>query len=402
MAFVVVYDATALYPHAQRDLLIRIAQAGLVQAKWTAQIVDEMAAARLRANPGIDPAKLDRLTSLLNHSVPDCLVWGYEALAGTLKLPDPDRRHVLAAAVRAGAQVIVTTTVRDFPSEDLAEFGIEARTPDDFVLDQITIDDRVVRVRAGHSQLPGERAHSRRHPGRAGEHRPGRIRRGTAVTTVGPRCVVAIVSGLVSQGDSAFGRLSDALDRLGALTRERHRVGVSHEDADEDLGTVATDDAIGFNPLPLLRALDACCAHVVVMGQVAGIMHGSRELTGDLDLLWDGNTAQAPALAAAFASVSAELADADGMPVHCGPVAFGLPKVLFRTETASGDCCTPRLAWGGLSVGDFIGRSEAATAPDGFVIRYLARADLISMRRAVGRPKDLRRAAELEDLASQP
>jgi hypothetical protein len=144
MAFVVVYDATALYPHAQRDLLIRIAQAGLVQAKWTAEIVDEMTTARLRANPGIDPAKLDRLTSLINHSVPDCLVWGYEPLAGMLKLPDPDRRPVLAAAIRAGAQVIVTTAVRDFPSEDLAEFGVEARTPDDFVLDQITIDDRVV------------------------------------------------------------------------------------------------------------------------------------------------------------------------------------------------------------------------------------------------------------------
>jgi hypothetical protein len=202
----------------------------------------------------------------------------------------------------------------------------------------------------------------------------------------------------MSHTDIAFDRLADALERLTSLTQGRLRAGVSHEDADEELGTVATDDAIGFNPLPLLRALDAAGAYVVVMGQVSGIMHGSRELTGDLDLLWDGDITQAPALAAAFRSVSAELADADGVPVPCGPAAFGLPKVLFRTETASGDCCTPRLAWGGLPVGDFIGRSEKATAPDGLVIRYLARADLIAMRRAVGRPKDLRRAAELEDL----
>jgi predicted nucleic acid-binding protein len=144
MPFVVVYDANALYPNAQRDLLIRIAQAGLVQAKWTAEIIEEMARARLRRKPDLDPAKLDRLKDLINHSVPDCLVWGYEPLITSLKLPDPDDRHVLAAAIQSGAQVIVTTNMKDFPAEDLAEFNVEAKTPDDFVLDQISIDDRVV------------------------------------------------------------------------------------------------------------------------------------------------------------------------------------------------------------------------------------------------------------------
>ena len=144
MPFVVVYDAHALYPNAQRDLLIRIAQTWMVQAKWTTEIIDEMARARLRRNPDLDPVKLDRLKNLINHSVPDCLVWGYEPLIAGLKLPDPDDRHVLAAAIRAGAQVIVTASVREFPAEDLAEFDIEAKSPDDFVLDQIGIDDRVV------------------------------------------------------------------------------------------------------------------------------------------------------------------------------------------------------------------------------------------------------------------
>jgi predicted nucleic acid-binding protein len=144
MPFVVVYDASALYPNAQRDLLIRIAQAGLVQAKWTAEIIEGMACARLRRNPALDPAKLDALKSLINHSVPDCLVWGYEPLITGLKLPDPDDRHVLAAAIKSGAQVIVTANIKDFPAADLAEFTVEAKTPDDFVLDQISIDDRVV------------------------------------------------------------------------------------------------------------------------------------------------------------------------------------------------------------------------------------------------------------------
>jgi hypothetical protein len=162
---------------------------------------------------------------------------------------------------------------------------------------------------------------------------------------------------------------------------------------------VATDDALGFDPFPLLRALDRHGARAVVIGQVAGIMHGSRELTGDLDLLWDGDPAQADALAAALASVSAELTDADGAPVACGLAALALPKVLFRSACASGDCCTPALPWGGLPVTGFLRRCQVATAAGGWQIRYLARADLITMRQAAGRVKDLRRAAELRQLA---
>src|SRR5690242_7959228 len=91
----------------------------------------------------------------------------------------------------------------------------------------------------------------------------------------------------VSEGEEAILRLEDAVRRLGEATAGRKRRGVRHEDADDVTGTAATDDAIGFDPLPLLRALHAHGAVVAVIGQVAGIMHGSRELTGDLDLLWD-------------------------------------------------------------------------------------------------------------------
>ncbi len=161
-------------------------------------------------------------------------------------------------------------------------------------------------------------------------------------------------------------------------------------------GTADTDDAHGFDPLRLLQTLHEHGARVVVIGQVAGIMHGSRELTGDLDLLWDGDLEQAPALAAGFASVRASLADADGVPISCAPAAFGLPKVLFRSPGACGDCCTPALPWGQVPVEDFLKRCRSATAREGFEIRYVDRLDLIWMRRAVGRVKDLRRADELE------
>ncbi|UBU14099.1 PIN domain-containing protein [Nonomuraea gerenzanensis] len=77
-------------------------------------------------------------------AVPDCIVEGYEPIIEGLKLPDPDDRHVLAAAIKAHAQVIVTSNLRDFPVETLATWGVEAKSPDDFVLDQIDFDDRVV------------------------------------------------------------------------------------------------------------------------------------------------------------------------------------------------------------------------------------------------------------------
>ena len=189
-------------------------------------------------------------------------------------------------------------------------------------------------------------------------------------------------------------RLREALRRLADQTRDRPPSGLTHHDADDVTGTAGTDDAAGFDPLPLLRALDLAGAQVVVIGQVAGIMHGSRELTGDLDLLWDGDPGQAGPMAAAFGQASARLTNDDGVPVPCDPEAFRLPKVLFRTAAASGDCCTPALPWGNLPVKDFLSRCATASAGD-FTIRYLSRQDLIQMRQAIGRPKDLRRAREL-------
>jgi hypothetical protein len=193
--------------------------------------------------------------------------------------------------------------------------------------------------------------------------------------------------------------LRDAARRLAERTAGRPPSGRSHDDADDVVGTVDTDDAVGFDPLPLLRALDEHGASVVVIGQVAGIMHGSTELTGDLDLLWDGTPAQAAALAAAFGAAGATLTDDAGAPLRCEPAAFGLPKVLFSSPHASGDCCTPALPWGDLPVGDFLARARVARTADGRQIRYLDRTDLIQMRHAVGRPKDLRRATELDHLA---
>ena len=128
MAFIVVYDANAMVGNTLRDLLVRIAQSGLVQAKWTEQILDETFAAVLKSRPDVDPDKLSRVRELMVEAVPDSLVHGHEPLIDGLQLPDPDDRHVLAAAIKAGAQVIVTAT-RTSPQRPWSRGASRRRPP---------------------------------------------------------------------------------------------------------------------------------------------------------------------------------------------------------------------------------------------------------------------------------
>lgn len=133
-ALTAVYDANILYPAPLRDLFIRLAQAGLVQAKWTHAIHEEWIRSVLADNPRLSAERLARTRTLMDEAVRDCLVTGYEGLIASLTLPDPDDRHVLAAAIHAGADVIVTCNLRDFPTQTLAHFTIEAQHPDDFLV----------------------------------------------------------------------------------------------------------------------------------------------------------------------------------------------------------------------------------------------------------------------------
>jgi predicted nucleic acid-binding protein len=129
-----VYDANVLYPAPLRDLLIRLAQAGLVRARWTEAIHEEWMRNVLKVNTALSPDRLARTRSLMNEAVRDCLVTGYENLIASLSLPDPNDRHVLAAAIRADAEVIVTFNLKDFPAGTLASYDVEAMHPDDFLV----------------------------------------------------------------------------------------------------------------------------------------------------------------------------------------------------------------------------------------------------------------------------
>lgn len=131
--FTALLDANVLYPARLRDLLIRLALTKRFRARWTAQIHDEWTRNLLVNRKDLHVDQLERTRALMDQAVPDVLVTGYEGLILGLNLPDPDDRHVLAAAIHCNAGVIVTLNLRDFPAETLAAYGIEAQHPDTFI-----------------------------------------------------------------------------------------------------------------------------------------------------------------------------------------------------------------------------------------------------------------------------
>lgn len=135
----VVYDACVLYPNYLRDLLIQLATADLFQARWTNQIHDEWIRNLLKNRPELTAKKLDRLKQTINRAVPDCLVTDFEELIPGLSLPDPNDRHILAAAIAAKADRIVTFNLKDFLASTLGSYGIEAQHPDEFIADWIDL-----------------------------------------------------------------------------------------------------------------------------------------------------------------------------------------------------------------------------------------------------------------------
>jgi predicted nucleic acid-binding protein len=126
-------DACVLYPAPLRDLLMHLAVADLFRATWTEAIHDEWIRSVLSDRPDLSRRQLERTRDLMNVHVRDCIVTDYEHLIPTLSLPDPDDRHVLAAAIKCEADVVVTFNLADFPSDALEAHGITPQHPDEFI-----------------------------------------------------------------------------------------------------------------------------------------------------------------------------------------------------------------------------------------------------------------------------
>ena len=126
-------DASVLYPVSLRHLLMRLGIARLYQAQWSAKVHEEWIRSVVRDKPHIPVARLYALRDAMDQRIDDAVVTGYEYLIETFTLPDPDDRHVLAAAITGRANVIVTRNLRDFPRSILATHGIELCHPDRFI-----------------------------------------------------------------------------------------------------------------------------------------------------------------------------------------------------------------------------------------------------------------------------
>ena len=150
--FTVVYDACLFYPAPLRDLMVRLAQMRRFRARWTEEIHREWVVALARDRPDLDTRKLERTVKMINDAVPDCLVTGYQHITDQLILPDPGDRHVLAAAIRSGAQAIVTMNLKDFPEAVLDQFDIFPRHPDDFILDLADLEPAIVTTAVKHQR----------------------------------------------------------------------------------------------------------------------------------------------------------------------------------------------------------------------------------------------------------
>jgi hypothetical protein len=129
----VVCDANVLYSIVLTDLLLSLGVAELLRPRWTTQIHEEWMRNLLADRPELDPAKIERRRDQMDAALDDCLITGYETLIPTLQLPDADDRHVLAAAIHAQADVILTSNLRDFPPTVLAPHGLVRQAPDEFL-----------------------------------------------------------------------------------------------------------------------------------------------------------------------------------------------------------------------------------------------------------------------------
>jgi predicted nucleic acid-binding protein len=136
VAFPAFLDTCVLYPAYLCDTLLRLAEASAYRPLWSADVLAELR--RNLVERGIPPDRVDHRVAQMTRAFPDAMVTGYESLIDGMT-NDPKDRHVLAAAVRANAEVLVTFNLSDFPEPALKPYDVAAVHPDEFLLDQLDL-----------------------------------------------------------------------------------------------------------------------------------------------------------------------------------------------------------------------------------------------------------------------
>lgn len=135
MAFPVFLDTCVLYGGALNDVLLELAENGTFRPLWSAHVLDELER-NLTSRIGATASR--SRVSTMRMAFPDAEVHGYDDLIGVMTCDKKDR-HVVAAAVRADAEVIVTFNLKDFPPQSVTPYDINVVHPDDFMLDQLDL-----------------------------------------------------------------------------------------------------------------------------------------------------------------------------------------------------------------------------------------------------------------------
>lgn len=140
----VLFDACVLVPQRLSSLLLTLAEEGLFEPRWSEAILAETERA-LTTKLRVSPERAVRRLTAMREAFPEASVHGFEHLEEGLTC-HPKDRHVLAAAIAAGVETLVTANVRDFPEESCRPHGITVADPDVFLLDLMVQDGRACRT----------------------------------------------------------------------------------------------------------------------------------------------------------------------------------------------------------------------------------------------------------------
>jgi predicted nucleic acid-binding protein len=142
--FAAMLDTSVLWPSLQRDFLLSLAIEGSYRPLWSTAILDELRHHETRklVGRGHDPVLADqrsqRLVNLMSTAFDDAIVVNWESLEGTFGLPDIDDEHVVAAALVGGAEVIVTSNLKDFPPQRIPQ-PLKVTSPARFAADTVAV-----------------------------------------------------------------------------------------------------------------------------------------------------------------------------------------------------------------------------------------------------------------------
>jgi len=139
--FTCVLDTNVIFPIDVRDLLLWFASYDLYTPKWSRHIFNEWK--EVMERQGVSKSEIEKRINKAQLAFPDALVENYESLIDSIELPDEKDRHVMAAAIKTNANIIVTNNIKDFPLDYLVKFGLNAKSADDFITDTIDLNPEI-------------------------------------------------------------------------------------------------------------------------------------------------------------------------------------------------------------------------------------------------------------------